>query len=109
MLKTIPLLLFSCVALMAGPVRAAEPRPHDQAPFEMAQACGWYAIVGCARSWNGASSIAPPGTYVIDTNQYPNFRNGWFCAADGPYATRGDVPLWKWQQFRSDAYVKSAC
>jgi hypothetical protein len=38
----------------------------------------------------------PPGTYddlgaleegcqVVWTNDFPNFRNGWFCVADGPY------------------------
>ncbi|MCB1429481.1 MAG: hypothetical protein KDJ66_10225, partial [Nitratireductor sp.] len=40
----------------------------NEKPMVMAQACGWYAVVGCARGWNQANSDAPPGTYVIDTN-----------------------------------------
>ncbi|MEC9342281.1 MAG: hypothetical protein VYD64_00395 [Pseudomonadota bacterium] len=91
----------------AGMAHAADG--GAQGMFELAQACGWYAIVGCTRSWNGTQSIAPQGTSVIDTNLYPNFSNGWFCAADGPYARRDDVPIWHWKQFRADAYVKSAC
>ncbi|MEZ5790133.1 MAG: hypothetical protein R3D34_04875 [Nitratireductor sp.] len=48
----------------------------NEKPMVMAEP-GWYAVVGCARGGQ-ANSDAPPGTYVIDTNQYPNFRNGWF-------------------------------
>ncbi|MEZ5792266.1 MAG: hypothetical protein R3D34_16280 [Nitratireductor sp.] len=81
----------------------------NEKPMVMAQACGWYAVVGCARGWNQANSDAPPGTYVIDTNQYPNFRNGWFCAVDGPYGTKAEVPLSHWRSYRGDAYVKNAC
>lgn len=78
-------------------------------PFLMAQACGWYAVVGCSQDWDNANASAPPGTYVIDTNQYPNFRNGWFCAVDGPYGTKAEVPLSHWRSYRGDAYVKNAC
>ncbi|MEZ5799750.1 MAG: hypothetical protein R3D29_03730 [Nitratireductor sp.] len=90
-------------AFLASTLTVAAPLPAT------AQACGWYAVVGCARGWNQANSDAPPGTYVIDTNQYPNFRNGWFCAVDGPYNSRGEVPLSHWRQYRGDAYVKNAC
>ncbi|MFZ1815479.1 MAG: hypothetical protein WBO55_16955 [Rhizobiaceae bacterium] len=102
-------LLAAMVATLGALALAGVPASANDGSFQVAQACGWYAIVGCARSWDQANADAPAGTYVIDTNQYPNFRNGWFCAADGPYATRDQVPLWQWKQYRSDAYVKSAC
>ncbi len=108
MTRMLAFLLFSASVLAAGAVRAAGPR-DGQTGIEIAQACGWYAIVGCSRSSSDAASIAPPGTYVIDTNFYPNFSNGWFCAVDGPYPSRSAVPLGHWRQFRGDAYVKNAC
>lgn len=97
------------LAAALGVVLPQSALAENTSSFEVAQACGWYAIVGCSRDWNGASSIAPPGTQIIDTNLYPNFRNGWFCAADGPYPSQAVVPLWRWKQFHSDAYAKSAC
>lgn len=87
----------------------AMPAEASDSSYEVAQACGWYAIVGCSRSWEGANREAPPGTYVVNTGDYPNFRPGWFCAVDGPYASQRQVPIGKWRQWRGDAYVKNAC
>ena len=108
MTRMLAILLFSASMLATGAARSAEPEKSGDG-IELAQACGWYAIVGCSRSSSDAASIAPQGTYVIDTNFYPNFSNGWFCAVDGPYPSRSAVPLGHWRQFRGDAYVKSAC
>ncbi len=79
--------------------------------FKVAQACGWYVILGCYKSWNGARSRADRiGAKIVDTNNYPNFRNGWFCAADGPHSRRRAKQLRRaWRGTVSDAYAKSAC
>ena len=92
------------VAMMVGAVSAA----HAQSTFE---GCGWYAILGCSKSRSGAQRAAGNGFAVIRTNDYPNFRNGWWCAVAGPTsknsawsiandAKRGGVP---------DAYAKRGC
>jgi len=82
-------------------------------------ACGWYVILGCSRSQDDAyqtfNRLGGPGmgggagAQVVNTNDYPNFRNGWWCVTDGPYATRGQAESIPWREAVPDAYVKSAC
>ena len=77
-----------------------------------AQACGWYAIGGCYKSWDSADQqsrfLKAP---VVDTNTVPNFRNGWFCVAAGP-TSKGQARSWR-NEFRGkgvgDAYIKKSC
>ncbi|PHP67764.1 hypothetical protein CSC94_08745 [Zhengella mangrovi] len=82
----------------------------------LAQDCGTYIIAGCYKDWNSAERqrrrIGAP--LVVDTNDYPNFRNGWFCAADGPYDSGWEEEL-NYYKYRTDgravrdAYAKEAC
>lgn len=84
-----------------------------------AQACGYYVILGCFKSRNEATgrltALGGPGVggfagaHVINTNDYPNFRNGWWCVADGPYATRDEAMSLAWREVVPDAYVKNGC
>lgn len=84
-----------------------------------AQVCGHYIILGCFKNANQAFSrlnqLGGPmvgggaGTNVVDTNQYPNFRNGWYCVADGPYASRAQAMSIAWKEAVPDAYVKNGC
>ncbi len=79
--------------------------------FRVAQGCGWYVVLGCFQSWDAAEDRANGlGAIVVDTNNYPNFRNGWFCAVDGPYS-RGQAKKrrWNWKSSVPDAYAKSGC
>lgn len=74
------------------------------------QGCGLYVIMGCSKSHGGAQRMAGNGFLVVYTNDYPNFRDGWYCAAEGPFgrsqansflaSVRGSVP---------DAYIKNGC
>lgn len=69
----------------------------------------WFAIGGCYQSSAAANrQAARLGVNVVDTNDYPNFRNGWYCAAIGPFDRRS-AELNR-QQFIAqgvpDAYVK---
>ncbi len=79
--------------------------------YRVAQACGYYVILGCFKSYGAAANRANTiGARVVDTNNYPNFRNGWFCAADGPHCRRRARQLRRaWRGTVHDAYYKSAC
>ena len=102
---------------VAGGIRPEGPRAAPLAT--LAQACGWYVILGCSRTQRDAvrtlDRLGGPGVggwagaRVVNTNQYPNFRNGWFCVADGPYATRADAESIAWKEAVPDAYVKNGC
>ena len=72
--------------------------------------CGFYVIMGCTKSQSGARRIANGGP-VVRTNDYPNFRNGWYCAAEGPFASRykADSFLFQVEGSIPDAYVKNGC
>lgn len=84
-----------------------------------AQLCGHYVILGCfdnpSQAFERLEFIGGPaagggaGSKVIDTTQYPNFRNGWYCVADGPYNTREQAQSIAWKEMIRDAYVKNAC
>lgn len=96
----------SAFASLAAPGTASATEP-----FKVAQACGWYVVLGCYDSYEQASRQANRiGAGVVDTNNYPNFRNGYFCAADGPYSkSRARQLRRSWRGTVSDAYAKSAC
>lgn len=81
--------------------------------------CGWYVILGCSRTLHEAQltlgRLGGPGVggwagaQVVDTSDYPNFRNGWYCVADGPYPARFEAESIAWREAVPDAYVKSGC
>ncbi len=84
-----------------------------------AQMCGHYVVLGCFKNANqaferlnwlgGPMAGGGAGSKVVDTNQFPNFRNGWFCAVDGPYASRAQALSIAWKEAVPDAYVKNGC
>ena len=95
------------LALAAGVVLAA----HASASATTFQGCGWYVIMGCAKSYAGAQRMAGNGFLVVYTNDYPNFRDGWYCAAEGPFdsRSRADSFLFQVEGNVPDAYVKNGC
>lgn len=73
--------------------------------------CGWYAIGGCFEDKRSADRRAADlgDAYTVDTYDISNFRDGWYCAVDGPYRTKRDANVMRNQFRRSgvgDAYVK---
>lgn len=69
--------------------------------FQVASACGWYAIYTCDKS----PSVDGPG-YTVRTDDYPNFRKGWYCNVGGPFNSKADAQT---QARRFGGYVKKAC
>lgn len=89
-----------------------------------AQACGYYIVLGCFGDRDSAvrqmTDLGGPGiggagvggsigTQVVYTNDFPNFRNGFYCVADGPYTDQADAESIAWTEAVPDAYVKSGC
>lgn len=114
------LILTTAVALatLIGAARA-EVLGSGQS-YEVAFAgCGWYIVLGCGSSFDGARSklndLGGPyagggaGLKVANTNEYPNFNNGFYCVVDGPYNSKGAAQSIAWTEAVRDAYVKSGC
>ena len=83
--------------------------------MQLAQACGWYAIMHCgdANSARGYQRRTGAGT-IINTSSanFPNFQPGYFCVVQGP-APRSEALIiaqqWRQSGFAPTAYAKSAC
>ena len=83
-------------------VPMTQPSSADKPVQLAANYCSWYAIFQCARQSYG---LRGPG-YVIHTNDYPNFRPGFWCKVTGPYDQS-----WRAQQDASrwGGYIKRGC
>jgi uncharacterized protein len=113
----------SRIAFLSGLANNAGP-PAGQPPTAgqptLAQTCGWYAITSCSTSKAEANTelarlqecCRASKTYpeVIHTDNFPNFRPGFYCVAVGPDTQeaakdmadgyKGDFPT---------AYSKKSC
>jgi hypothetical protein len=85
---------------LVGAMLAASAATAGEAPVRVAQACGWYAIFGC-----GHNPDAPGPGRVIYTDDYPNFRPGFYCNVIGPSSYDRAVR----NAERFGGYAKSAC
>jgi len=74
--------------------------------------CGWWAIYTCHRSRNRAIRDMNNNGYggVVHTNDVPNFRNGYYCVADGP-TNKSNARRKKNRASRDydSAYIKKGC
>lgn len=89
------------LGMAAVPQTATAQSPREGRRLELAQACGWYAIFQCGKNPN----LGGPG-YVIVTNDFPNFRPGWYCKVLGPFGTQWEAANTARQ---GGGYAKSAC
>jgi hypothetical protein len=112
MLKHI--IVAACLAISTTPV-LAEPSSTDS-PVQLAQDCGWFAIFSCStRAGEVQRFINRTGYgFMIDSSSsmFPNFRPGYYCAADGPMSRReaqGLVNDARGNGAAPTAYVKSSC
>jgi hypothetical protein len=64
-------------------------------------ACGWYAVFQCARN----SNLSGPG-HTIRTDDFPNFRAGYFCRVQGPFNNAGEA---RQRAHAGGGYAKSGC
>jgi hypothetical protein len=110
--------MLASATAFAAPQHAAEPATpalrSSKTLMQMAQNCGWFAILGCfpsrgvAESWNDRIE----GGYVINTSSaaYPNFRPGSYCVVNGPTSRgRAQSVAAGWRRWIPDAYAKNSC
>ena len=116
--KTVSKQFFVAAAVIAGlhiaPL-SAQQSVESSDRIRVAQACGWYAITHCSRSYSDARRFSRRNGSgrVIDTSsrRYPNFQPGYYCVADGPMGRGSAASAARTlrRQGFSDAYAKSAC
>src|SRR3990172_6416058 len=83
-----------------SPGDAAQKAAPFDGSYQVTQACGWYAIYTCDKS----PSVDGPG-YTVRTDDYPNFRKGWYCNVGGPFDSKADAQT---QARRFGGYFKRA-
>ena len=96
-----------CLRRNAGPAPIPVPQPVPQ-PQPGGNAGDWYAIAGSFKKRGPAQARVNqlgPGWFVMNTNQCPNFRNGYWIATAGGFA-KGTAQLYV-NQARKGAYKKT--
>lgn len=79
---------------------------------DFAQACGWYAISVCSRSYQAAERGARSyGGQVVNTDDFENFAGGYFCAVVGPKTkSAAEVTALRMRSRGAyTAYIKHSC
>jgi hypothetical protein len=106
-------------AFVGGAAQSSEATRHqNEGKYQVAQACGWYAIYMCSRNareaenWTYQREAIDSFTIHTSLAQYPNFAPGWFCAVDGPMDRTLAVAkarLMREYGTAPMAYAKNAC
>ncbi|OJF93390.1 hypothetical protein [Pararhizobium antarcticum] len=105
---------------MLVPTGAAQSHAGELTPILVSGgSCGWYVVLGCGKratdqqnkrdDLGGPNAGGGAGLRVITTNDYANFRPGYYCVVDGPYANKSDAQSIAWAEAVPDAYVKKGC
>ena len=81
--------------------------------------CGHYIVLTChgnraaavssMNNLGGPGVGGPAGAKVVWTNDYPNFRNGYYCVVDGPYTSYDEAGTIAWKEAVPSAYIKKGC
>ncbi len=90
-------------------VGASTPRPIAEERFRIAQAPRYFVVLGSSRQHRDARRRCSMfgDAYVIDTNEYPNFRNGYYSCVIGPlHRSDAEDQMWASKEAVPDAYVK---
>ncbi|MDF1610210.1 hypothetical protein PZ897_18670 [Hoeflea sp. YIM 152468] len=109
----------AAIIVLAGAVLSVSSDPVQAlTPGYDAGGCGWYIILGCAKSLNQAnrtlSRLGGPmvgggaGSRVLNTSDVDGFRNGFYCVADGPYVSEADAGSVAWREAVPDATSNAA-
>lgn len=114
----IPMVLLILGISHARALELSDFSPEDQARLRAAQ-CGWYIVLGCGKSeaalydkmdeFGGPYAGGGAGMDVVNTDNFPNFRNGFYCLVDGPYSSQDAAQSIAWKEAVPDAYVKKGC
>lgn len=120
-LQVIALAAFAAAGL-ANPANSAgraELQPPGLHVLPVNALCGWYVILGCngnkasARrlmdELGGPGAGGGAGLRVLNTDEYPNLNDGYYCVGDGPYANRSQAAGIAWAEAVPDAYIKRGC
>lgn len=110
-MKAVAIAAFAMLAVSLAPSQGHAGQTSATGEYKVAQACGWFAIYTCHRSYGAAKRVANkrPG-YVVNTNHYPNFRNGWYCVASGPTSRRKAKHMARKNRWwASTSYAKRSC
>lgn len=113
-------IIAAAIAVLAPAVISVSTSPAwAQTPGFDAKGCGWYIILGCAKSRAAAKQqligLGGPmvgggaGSRVLNTSDVGGFNNGFYCVADGPYISSDDAGSVAWVEAVPDAYVKRGC
>lgn len=109
------ILAAGALTLLASSAFAASV-PQSPVPggdgFEPVASCGWYAIYRCSKSYAAADEWANNSGlgYVIDTDEYDNFRPGWYCVVEGPMSrNRAQKAVRDNRDISHDGYAKYGC
>ncbi|MDP2121265.1 MAG: hypothetical protein Q8S27_00395 [Hoeflea sp.] len=109
----------ACLAIAAAALLGGAVSAPAQTPGYDASGCGWYIILGCSKNLEAArrtlQQLGGPGvgggagSQVLDTSKVGGFRPGFYCVADGPYASKDEAGSVAWVEAVPDAYVKRGC
>jgi hypothetical protein len=93
-----------CIRAGAGAGPSVPPPPPPSVGGD------WYAIAGSFGSPGQARArvgqLGGAGWYIMNTNQCPNFRNGYWIATAGPFS-KGQAQRYAGAASRYSAYVKT--
>jgi hypothetical protein len=107
------LLISASFVAASGLAVAQETAPAK--PIQLAQACGWYAIMHCGSPASARQFVARTGAgRIINTSReaYPNFQPGYFCVVQGPMDRGTALSIaasWRSAGYSPTAYAKNAC
>lgn len=93
-----------------GTVAAVDRAGPSDGLIRLAQGPRYFIVLGSFRRLSAAQAHCNRvgGSYVVNTNEYPNFRNGYFSCVIGPTSrSEAQRNLWMAKQIVPDAYVKA--
>ena len=110
-----PLLATITAALLPVAAAAQSHVYEDRRPPGVVAGCGHYAVIGAARTLDGAfdlqNHLGATGSGVLDNDEVAQFRNGFHSVVFGPFGTRAQAAdrVATWRDRAPDAYVKFGC
>lgn len=107
--RAIHAIIAAAIATPLAALAQGEPEP------EAVENCGYYAVVGAARSRETAlalqARLGAQGAGILDHDQVDGFRSGFFSVVFGPFADEEAAAdqVDSWRQAVPDAYAKLGC
>jgi hypothetical protein len=93
-------------------IQKEQATASPEGSYRVAQACGWWAIFGCAKNYGAAQGYVNRwgGGCVVDTDSCNNFAGGFYCAASGPKTQQAaEITASRIRQAGMQSYTKWSC